>query len=84
MSVPGEVWGKSKSTPHMSTDKLNVCFESKPVSGRKYFRFCICVCRCASHVSSGYEPQFVFQMHASFVSILVPMYVSYESHAASI
>jgi hypothetical protein len=50
----------------------------------KCFRFCICVCRCASHVSSGYEPQFVFQMHASFVSILVPMYVSYESHAASI
>ena len=32
---------------------------------RKDFKFCICVCRCASHVSSGYEPQFVFPMHAS-------------------
>ena len=83
MSVPGKCGGKV-NVPHTWTDKLNACFESKPVSGRKYFRFCICVCRCASHVSSGYEPQFVFQMHASFVSILVPMYVSHESAAAAI
>ena len=45
---------------------------------RKDFRFCICVCRCASHVSSGYEPQSVFPMHASCESYVVPMYVSYE------
>ena len=43
----------------------NTRIEQTTVSERKDFRFCICVCRCASHVSSGYEPQFVFPMHAS-------------------
>ena len=56
----------------------NTRIEQTTVSERKDFRFCICVCRCASHVSSGYEPQFVFPMHASCESYVVPMYVSYE------
>ena len=43
----------------------NTRIEQTTVSERKDFKFCICVCRCASHVSSGYEPQFVFPMHAS-------------------
>ena len=59
--------GGKVNVPHTWTDKLNACFESKPVSGRKYFRFCICVCRCASHVSSGYEPQFVFKLRFRFI-----------------
>ena len=43
----------------------NTRIEQTTVSERKDFRFCICVCRCASPVSSGYEPQLVFPMHAS-------------------
>ena len=58
----------------------NTRIEQTTVSERKDFRFCICVCRCASHVSSGYEPQFVFPMHASCESYVVPMYVSYATY----
>ena len=47
----------------------NTRIEQTTVSERKDFRFCICVCRCPSHVSSGYETQFVFS-DACFLRVL--------------